>query len=69
MELERIIFLGVEQTREPEPEVIETTGVEVIDQGFDVKPANANGAVAPGAGCVSSGATTVPFASTLRHIA
>lgn len=47
-------------------QIIETFGVEVVDAEAELttSPANQNGAPAP-----SHEATTIPFASTLRHIA
>jgi len=73
MSLEPVVFpcvvpaeVGAASPARDGVRIIETFGIEVVDAEAELTtlPANQNGAPAP-----SSEATTIPFASTLRHIA
>jgi hypothetical protein len=71
MSLEPVVFpcvvpaeVGAASPARDGVRIIETFGIEVVDAEAATSPANQNGAPAP-----SHKATTIPFASTLRHIA
>jgi len=68
MKPELVTFRGVAQPPDAKP-VIETSGVEILEDAFGVAPANMNGSASPAAECAEKRERTVHFASTLRRIA